>query len=239
VIADLATRHGEPFVTDFLDTVTAYTDWSAVYDGPNALIDAEEVVLREMLGGIPPGKALDVGCGTGRVTEILVSLGHEVTGIDPTPAMLEAAKAKSIRATFVDGDVSAMSAADESVDLVTCSLALTHVEDLGSAMMEMARVVRPGGVVVLSDVHPIAVATGAHAGFRREDGSRGTARNHVHWHSVYIEAFIAAGLVIERCEEPLVGEPFFESLGSEEVRGAAGAALEGLPFALLWRLRKR
>jgi SAM-dependent methyltransferase len=151
--------------------------------------------------------------------------------------MLAAAKAKGIRATFVDGDVSALPAADASVDLVTCALALTHVVDLDPAIDEMARVLRPGGHVVLSDLHPIAVATGAHAGFRRPDGSQGVARNHVHWHSDYVRAFNGAGLAIERCEEPLVGEPFFESLGSEEVRGAAGAALEGLPFALLWRLR--
>ena len=76
------------------------------------------------------------------------------------------------------------------------------------------RVVRPGGYVVTTDIHPITVATGgAQALFRRADGSRGVTVNYQHWVSDYVRAFVDAGFVIERCEEPVVDEGFKQGLG--------------------------
>jgi len=123
------------------------------------------------------------------------------------------------------------------VDLVTCALALTHVTDLGSPLREFARVLRPGGRAILSDIHPVAVATGGQAFFRQADGSRAVTINHQHWVSDYLRAFFGAGLTIERCEEPLVDDVFIAGLGSEDVRSVAGPALTGLPLALIWVLR--
>ena len=91
---------------------------------------------------------------------MLCDLGHRVVGIDPSEAMLGRARAKGLPATFEVGAFDGLPVASDSVDLATCALALTHVPDLGPAIAEIARVVRPGGRVVLSDVHPIAVATG-------------------------------------------------------------------------------
>ena len=105
-------------------------------------------------------------------------------------------------------------------------------------MAEIARVVRPGGHVVLSDVHPFAVETGFQAVFRRADGSRAVTINHLHQVSDYVRAFVAAGLAIERCEEPLVDEGFKAGLGSDDVRAAADVGLTGMPLLLLWRLRR-
>jgi ubiquinone/menaquinone biosynthesis C-methylase UbiE len=210
---------GEVFDVESLDIADGYAAWSETYDVlPNPLIDEEEKALRPLLAGLPPGDALDVACGTGRVTQILVELGHRVVGVDPSEAMLERARAKGSSATFRAGSFDSLPAGNASVDLVTCMLALTHVTDLAAPFREFARVVRPGGVVVTTDVHPIATALGGAALFRRADGSRAATTNHTHWMSSYVRAITEAGLTIERCLEPLVDEGFKAGMRSEEVR---------------------
>jgi len=242
-MADLLAHRDEPPMNEALD-VTAldhaegYAAWSETYDDPgNALLLIEEPAFRSFLDDIPPGDAADVACGTGRVTAILCDLGHRVTAIDPSEAMLERARDKGLPATFVTGSFDALPLENDSVDLVTCALALTHVTDLGPPVREFARVLRPSGRVVLSDIHPIAVATGAQAFFRRADGSRAVTTNHLHWVNDYVRAFSDAALVIERCEEPLVDDVFISGLQSEDVREACEVALLGLPLALMWVLR--
>jgi SAM-dependent methyltransferase len=220
-----------------LDHAEGYAAWSETYDDPgNALLLVEEPILRSLLAHIALGDAADVACGTGRVTAILCELGHRVTALDPSEAMLERARDKGLRATFVTGSFDPLPLEDDSVDLVTCALALTHVTDLGPPLREFARVLRPGGRAILSDIHPIAVATGGQAFFHQADGSRAVTINHQHWVSDYVRAFLEAGFRIERCEEPLVDDVFIECL-PEDVRSVAGPALKGLPLALIWVLR--
>ncbi len=169
MIADLLAHRDEPPMAEVLefrayDYHEAYLAWADTYDDPgNALIDVEERALSTILKALPRGDAADVACGTGRLSAMLCDLGHRVVGIDPSEAMLGRARAKGLPATFEVGAFDGLPVASDSVDLATCALALTHVPDLGPAIAEIARVVRPGGRVVLSDVHPIAVATGAQA----------------------------------------------------------------------------
>jgi len=242
-MADLLAHRDEPPMNEALDATAldhaeGYAAWSETYDDPgNALLLIEEPAFRSFLDDIPPGDAADVACGTGRVTAILCDLGHRVTAIDPSEAMLERARDKGLPATFVTGSFDALPLENDSVDLVTCALALTHVTDLGPPVREFARVLRPSGRVVLSDIHPIAVGTGAQAFFRRADGSRAVTTNHLHWVNDYVRAFSDAALVIERCEEPLVDDVFISGLQSEDVREACEVALLGLPLALMWVLR--
>ena len=91
--------------------------------------------------------------------------------------------------------------------------------------------------MVISDLHPLAVATGGQAYFTASDGSRHMARNHVHWPSAYAEAFHGAGLAIERLEERFIDEAFVNRMASPEIRTAAGS-LPGLPLAIAWRVGK-
>ena len=230
---------GEVFHFESLDIADGYAAWSETYDiVPNPLIDAEERSLRPLLAELPAGDALDVACGTGRVAGILAELGHRVIGVDPSEEMLDRARAKNVPATFLRGSFDALPAAAASVDLVTCMLALTHVTDLGPAFREFARVLRPGGTVVTTDVHPIATALGGAALFRRADGSRAVTANQTHWVNSYVRAITDAGLVIERCLEPLVDEGYKVGLGSPEFREAADISLTGLPLLLFWVLRR-
>ncbi|MGO8687926.1 MAG: class I SAM-dependent methyltransferase [Candidatus Dormibacteria bacterium] len=231
---DAAAR--ESRALEVLDVDEGYRGWSATYDTRvNQLLLAEQPAVTEVLAAIPPGLALDAACGTGRLTGLLLGLGHRVIGVDASEAMLARARRELPAAEFRLGALAALPAADASFDLVTCGLALTHLAALGLAVRELARVLRPGGRLVVSDIHPVSVVLGGHAFFRREDGSRCVIRNLTHWHAEYLDAFAAGGLRVRRCLEP----PYTPEIVSSFLREGTSPAirhLEGLPFALVWDL---
>jgi len=221
-----------------LDVLGAYASWAETYDDPNPLIEAEEPAVEGFLEGLEAGRALDVACGTGRLSRILVGAGHEVVGVDTSGEMLSHARANAPGASLVLGDVRRLPIADGTMDVVVCGLALTHVSTIQEPIAEIARTLRQGGRLIISDIHPVAAATGAQAFFIRGDGTRGVTRNHVHWPGEYVDAFRSAGLVIDAVAEPLVGESFVEEMSEGETRDAARVAILGLPLALVWSVHK-
>jgi ubiquinone/menaquinone biosynthesis C-methylase UbiE len=223
---------------DALETDEAYAEWSETYDQPNPLIIAEERLTAGMLKDVPPGLAVDAATGTGHIAAELARLGNRVIAIDRSWAMLERAGARAPSAHRLLGDLTAMPIADKSVDLVTCSLALTHELDLEPPMHELGRIVRPGGRVITSDIHPLSVATGGHAFFKRADGTRAVARNFPHWPSEYVSASTKAGLRIRRCEEAFVDEALLREFAGNDLYLGPNSALNGLPFALLWEFER-
>ena len=226
---------GEKAVTE------GYAEWAAVYDAPgNPVLLAEEPVVQEIVARYPVGDALDAACGTGRHAAHLASIGHNVVGIDATPEMLEQARAKVPAARFETGDLTALPLPDGAMDVAVCSFALTHCADLGPAVSELARVVRPGGHVVISDAHPFTVILGGQARYRPIDAERGFIRNHVHQVSDYLAAFRAAGLDVVRCLEPLWGEREMATFEfAQDFPDMLDAAVKGLPIVLVWELEKR
>ena len=126
-----------------LDVEAGYEQWAPIYDGPNPAIETETPIFRELLTTAPRGRALDAACGTGRHAAYLVELGYDVVGVDASSAMLEIARAKVPAARMELGMLESLPLEDDSVDLVTCSLALTHVPDLAPVMREFARVAAP------------------------------------------------------------------------------------------------
>lgn len=219
------------------DLDSGYELWAETYDTmDNPLIDLEEPILRGWLGGIPAGAALDAACGTGRHAAFLVEMGHRVTGIDGSAAMLERAIARVPEADFRQGRLESLPFDTDAFDVAVCSLALSHCADLTAPMAELARVVRPGGQVLLSDIHPFSAALGGGAYFRDQEGNRRLVANLVHWPSVYLDAFRGAGLTVQDCQEPLLTPERAARMaplvnGDWFVRGVSG-----LPFALLWQL---
>ncbi|MFI7640438.1 class I SAM-dependent methyltransferase [Nonomuraea sp. NPDC049400] len=192
-----------------VDTVAGYRVWSQTYDGPNTAFDIDEPFIREIVDALPVGDALDAACGTGRLTAHLAGRGHRVRGVDSSPDMLERARQRVPQAEFQLGDLSSLPVPDESVDLVVCSLALTHVPVLDPALAEFARVVRPGGHVVITDIHPDGVARGVVPPVRLPDGQPGRVATYRHLVGDYLRAALAVGLQVRRCDEPLhpPGEP--------------------------------
>lgn len=115
--------------------------------------------LRERIGAGPDDEVLDVACGPGRLSLDLAPHVRSVTGLDLTPGMLEQARAALAESghanvTLVQGDAAAMPFADGSFSIVISSAAFHHFEAPAKVLSEMARVCRPGGRVVISDVTP-------------------------------------------------------------------------------------
>ncbi|MGW5386402.1 methyltransferase domain-containing protein [Nocardia sp. NPDC003963] len=103
-------------------------------------------------------RALDIGSGTG--SEVLefarrVGSGGQAVGVEPNPAMLAVARARAAaagtRCRFVEADAYHLPFADDSFDAVRCERVYQHLDDPAAATAEIARVLRPGGRVVLVD----------------------------------------------------------------------------------------
>lgn len=216
-----------------------YAAWSATYDRPgNPLIGVEQPVVWALLDAAPTGRALDAACGTGRHARHLAERGHAVVGVDGSPEMLTRARAQVPAGEFAEGDLHDLPLPSDRFDLAVCSLAFDHVAELERPIAELARVLRPGGRLVVSDVHPVLSAVGVAAYFRGAGGASAFIRNHGHVHSEYLDAFATAGLEVRRCIEPRFGEEqvIAQGLGMAFVPEATRAAYFGLPGALVWDL---
>ena len=97
-----------------------------------------------------PGRVLDVGCGTGELTERIVRAGSEVQAIDISPRMVELTRARGIDAQIAD--VESIPFGDREFDCVFAGWVLYHAPALDQAIAECARVLRPGGRLVASTI---------------------------------------------------------------------------------------
>lgn len=148
---------GQPMKVPLLSAADGYDAWSATYDDPgNALLGPDLARVTSMIEGHRGGGvALDAACGTGRYAEWLLGQGYEVVGVDASPGMLKVARQKLPDADFRDGHLGDLPVATGSADLAVCALALTHVLDLTRPYQELARVLKPGGRLVVSDTHSL------------------------------------------------------------------------------------
>jgi ubiquinone/menaquinone biosynthesis C-methylase UbiE/DNA-binding transcriptional ArsR family regulator len=101
----------------------------------------------------------DIGCGTGFMAGELARRAAKVILIDPSAAMLERARAGldrnlTARVEFRVGELERLPLAAGEVDGAFANLVLHHVSDLAATLAELARVVRPGGTLVVSDLLP-------------------------------------------------------------------------------------
>jgi len=227
--------------TEEADPQVGYGSWARNYDEPgNPIIALEEPVMWSLFAQRRSGRALDAACGTGRHARRLVDLGHDVTGIDITPEMLQRAREAVPDATFVEGDLRNVPAADGRFTLVVCGLALAHVRDLPAAIGELSRVLSPGGRLVISVLHPFQAMLGWHAPFEDELGERRFVREHPHTHADYLGAFAAANLRVRRCIEPTLSDSEVRAKrrAFRHVPEATLSAYVGLPAVLAWDAEK-
>jgi malonyl-CoA O-methyltransferase len=188
-----------------LDPQAAYALWAPTYPAQahNALMALEQRTVLSLLPDLGGLTVLDVGCGSGRYLRELRDLGASPMGLDLSEAML--AKARAITRQIARANLCALPIDSMSVDVIVCGLALGDVPNLEMALVELARVLRPGGCVVYSVVHPVGAAAGWSRTF--EAGGRRVAVDG-YWHSVedHRQACAAAGLRITAWEEPVLTE---------------------------------
>jgi SAM-dependent methyltransferase len=95
-------------------------------------------------------RLLDAGCGAGLLALLAGLRGARVTALDASAALLDIARARLPEADVREGDLEALPFADAAFDSVTAVNSVFYAADMGAAMRELARVVRPGGRVVVT-----------------------------------------------------------------------------------------
>ena len=135
---------------------------------PGTLIAARVAV--DLLGS-GPGSVVDIGCGTGLLFPSLVGAGWSVTGVDVSADQLRVAaeRASQLDVRLVQADALKLPLDDETFDAACLIRVLTDVDDPSVALREAARVVVPGGRVVVVTVHPCFVGPNVRL---EPDGSR-------------------------------------------------------------------
>src|SRR3954447_7109781 len=144
-----AGRLAEPQVEAMFDRI------ASVYDLMNSVMTAgmhqrwrERAV--DLAGS--PKKALDVATGTGDLAIALRDRGAEVVGVDFAERMLEVARQKAPAIDFRQGNALALDFADNEFDAATVGFGARNFDDLERGLAEMARVVCPGGRVVVLEI---------------------------------------------------------------------------------------
>jgi malonyl-CoA O-methyltransferase len=194
-----------PGATHPLEAQEAYERLAAAYPphAHNRLMEMEQAALLPLLDGIRPQRALDLGCGSGRYLRLLADRGvPEVVGADLSRAMLE--RAREAGCALVRAGVSKLPFAAESFDLVVCALVVGHVPSLDPVIAEAARVLRPGGVLAYSDLHPAGTLAGWERSLPDAQGRTVSVVQYLHLHEDHVRACRRAGLVIEELVEPRV-----------------------------------
>jgi len=129
----------------------------AAWDGMQAEFFSDGVRDRAFrVAGVERGRtAVDLGAGTGFVTAGLVARGVTVIAVDQSRAMLDALRAKFPEVDAVDcrvGDAEQIPVDDASVSYCFANMCLHHVEHPSRAIGEMARILEPGGRLVVTDL---------------------------------------------------------------------------------------
>lgn len=167
-------------------------------------------------------RVLDVGTGEGQLARVAHRLGAAVVGVDPTVAQLTVAQQRAGGPVYVRAGATSLPFRDRSFDAVVVCLVLEHVDDHTGAIAEIARVVEPGGRLLLFLNHPLLQAPGSGwiddhileeqywrigpylvEDHSMEEVAPGVVLPFIHRRlSAYVNALAEHGLVIERMEEP-------------------------------------
>ena len=132
-----------------------YRGWSRLYgvaDGYNYHFHVRRNRVLELLPQ-KLGRVLDVGCGPGVMTEVVLERGGVFDGLDLSPEMVNEAKEKFGHLPgvhFAVGNIEAIDAADNTYDQLICMAVIEYLKTPDQAMAEMARVLKPGGAAIIT-----------------------------------------------------------------------------------------
>jgi ubiquinone/menaquinone biosynthesis C-methylase UbiE len=102
----------------------------------------------------PGCTVLDVGCGPGHTVALMTTVfGLRATGLDPSAAMLAKAACQTPDATFFQGEATAIPCKSHSFEMVISECVLSLTGDIEKSLREMSRVLRPGGLLILTDIY--------------------------------------------------------------------------------------
>ena len=157
-----------------MNTKQAYNIWSKQYDSNiNKTRDLEAIVLRKVLENIHFNSCLEIGCGTGKNTEWLITKAKQITAVDLSEEMLAKAKEKisSEIVQFIQADITFdWTFSKKQYDLVTFSLVLEHIQNLDHVFHEVSKSLTKEGIVYIGELHPFKQYEGSKARFETEEG---------------------------------------------------------------------
>ena len=158
-----------------MNTQQAYNIWSEQYDtNENKTRDLEAISLREHIKGQTFEHCLEIGCGTGKNTEWLVTQAAKVLAVDLSEEMLSKAKQKinASNITFIQADITQDWSFTNSnqFDLATFSLVLEHIEDLEAIFAQLNKVMQTNAIVYIGELHPFKQYNGSKARFETSEG---------------------------------------------------------------------
>jgi len=174
--------------------------------------------LTPWLAGLTGKVLVDLSCGTGRW--LASAQTERAFGFDLCHEMLvEAKKKRGLDGRLAQADTRRLPLADRCADVVLCALSLGHMAPLESAVAELARLVRPGGTLLVTDFHPAAIERGWKRTFRS-----GGQSYEIETSPYTVERLTGCaadcGLLLEDIIEPGFGEPergIFEAAGKREL----------------------
>jgi ubiquinone/menaquinone biosynthesis C-methylase UbiE len=216
--------------------VEGYDRWALTYDAkPNPLIIIEEDSTLNLIGDVGNQEVLDIGCGTGRYCELLAKRGAKVVGIDPSLKMLEFARRKithDCRFELHYGRIEDMKFPGSHFNLVVSALTFGHIPQLDPVMMEVSRVIKKGGRLIVSDIHPYWPVSGHdYAEFFDGNGQEYRIPEYSHLLEEYWALFRKCGLRLEDVREPRVDDGLIKIFPNLQ-------EYKGVPLAMILRARK-
>jgi len=198
-----------------LDPQAGYDLWAATYDADaptNPVVTAERRTMEARLPSFQGRVVLDLACGTGHYALRAAQAGARLTvGVDRSAGMLRQARSKaaSLPVALVQADQSRLPLASHAFEVVVHALGAGYAPDLRPLVAELARVLRPGGVGLVSDLHPDGVRRGWRRTFACQEGDtrrQVALKSHPHRMEDYRAAFEEAGLSIIEVVEPRIDE---------------------------------
>lgn len=186
-----------------LSVEAAYDRWAGSYDGyDNPMVFmARHALAREDFTGVD--RAIEFGCGTGRNLILMQQAGvAQVIGLDLSFEMLRRVPAHlEAPVLLLRHDTSRPAPIrDQAADRVLFCLTLEHAADLRPAFAEAARILKPGGQVILFEIHPFFAFQGGKAHFK-DAGEEIGMPTYAHMFSDYVTAAARAGLHLARSQE--------------------------------------
>ncbi|MEO8764209.1 MAG: methyltransferase domain-containing protein [Ginsengibacter sp.] len=196
----------------------AYDLWAHNYDSqPNNLMLAlDEAVFYKLLANLAiKNKVIaDIGCGTGRHwAKLLVNDPKKIIGFDVSAEMLKILNQKFPKAETHRLQTNKLTGLEnETVDCIISTLTIAHIQDAKEAITEWGRVLKPGGQMVITDYHPLALEKGGKRTFIYNN-QLVAVRNYIHPLDKLRDIFGQLGLQvmesIERCVDES-SKPYYE-----------------------------
>ncbi len=218
---------GQVEIPTRVSVAEGYRVWAQTYDiCQNPLLAVESRALAHKLEAVQSKVFLDVACGTGRWAADAAARGAKVLGVDLSFEMLTVARKKPLlEGCLLQADGCRLPLADQSFDVAMCSFSVGYVNHPDQLMRELCRVVRIGGTILLSDLHPLAQRRGWRRSFRC--GTRVLEiESHAYTTERLIDAGRSGGLRLKEILEPHIAEPerpIMRRAGKEHLFGEVSA----------------